>query len=87
MEFLDKAGLVYDNIVVKLHSGQLEVMGIARMYGVGVNGERGPLGEKYRGKRSAPLTLGRVPSIPYIFSGMKKLSGLASVWLSDCGDL
>lgn len=48
---LDKAGMVYDDIVPKIHDGKLEIMGIARSYGSGVNGGRGPLGEKYRGKR------------------------------------
>lgn len=48
---LDQAGLVYDDIVPKVHDGQLEIMSIARCYAMGVNGTRGPIGEKYRGHK------------------------------------
>ncbi|MBR6268002.1 MAG: hypothetical protein IKR28_06685 [Selenomonadaceae bacterium] len=47
---LDKAGLLYSDIIPAVHSGQLEITGYTRCYGT-PGGGWGPMGDKYKGKR------------------------------------
>ncbi len=83
---LDKAGMVYDDIVPKIHDGKLEIMGIARSYGSGVNGGRGPLGESTEERGFAISIRGIVRLIRYTSSGMSVPNGLGSSWLNKAKD-